>query len=156
MTFETISLILALVLGLTYVISARVKKGAPLESYSSISYILPSWMFTTVTFLIGMLTAPMIFEKMPENFKFFGFLMVLGLGMVSATPYFHTENKPLHYIGGFGFCIFAMVIVGFLNPWMLLGWLPLLIYIVFKPKDKNLTFYAEAVAYIILFITLLL
>ena len=154
-----VMLITAIILAVGYVMLAWKKHGENLISVSSIAYILPSWMFTVVLGLESILLAPSIFEHLPNDWQFIGFLCLLGLWAVAASPYFHTEARTLHNIGGFGFCIAAQVIVAFNLPFLLLGWIPVLCYILFGLLDgdrhEDETFWAEVTAYSILVVCLI-
>ena len=74
-----VTLVLAIILAVGYVMLARKKHGENLISVSSIAYILPSWMFTVVLGLESILLAPSIFEHLPNDWQFIGFLSLLGL-----------------------------------------------------------------------------
>ena len=149
-----VMLIMAIILAVTYAALARKKHGENLNSVSSISYILPSWMFTAFFGLESILLAPSIFEHMPEDWQFIGFISLFGLWAVAASPYFHTEAKVLHYFGGYLFCVAAQVIVALNNPFLLLGWLPTIVYVLFSRKS-DITFWAEVTAYVLLVFNLM-
>lgn len=151
-----VALVLAIILAVGYVMLARKKHGENLISVSSIAYILPSWMFTVVLGLESILLAPSIFEHLPNDWQFIGFLCLLGLWAVAASPYFHTEARTLHNIGGFGFCIMSQVVVIFGQYCLLFGWLPVLCYIVLAEGKKDKTFWAEVTAYVILVFNLII
>lgn len=157
-TMSSIFLSIAVLIAVVYAALARLKSGKALVSVSSISYILPSWMFTTFFGVEMLLLYPVLFEKLLEVWKFLGFICMLGLWAVAASPYFRTEATTLHNIGGFGFCIVAQIIVGIINPILLFGWMPVVVYILSgllkKKKRSDITFWAEATAYIILIISL--
>lgn len=150
-----VMLITAIILAVGYVMLAWKKHGENLISVSSIAYILPSWMFTVVLGLESILLAPSIFEHLPNDWQFIGFLCLLGLWAVAASPYFHTEARTLHNIGGFGFCIISQVVVIFGKYCLLFGWLPALCYIVLSDGKKDKTFWAEVTAYVILVFNLI-
>lgn len=154
-----VMLIMSIVLAMVYAGLARKKIGDNLVSVSSISYIFPSWMFTAFFGLESILLAPSIFEHMPEDWQFIGFISLFGLWAVAASPYFHTEAKVLHYFGGYLFCVAAQVIVAFNQPFLLLGWLPVVCYVISglltKNKREDETFWAEVTAYSILVICLI-
>lgn len=154
-----VMLVMSIILAVGYAGFARKKNGDNLISVSSIAYILPSWMFTVFCGLESILLAPSIFEHLPYDWQFIGFLSLLGLWAVAASPYFHTEARTLHNIGGFGFCIAAQVIVAFNLPVLLLGWIPVLCFILYGLFDgvrhKDETFCAEVTAYSILVVCLI-
>ncbi len=149
-------LVMSIILAVGYAGFARKKNGDNLISVSSIAYILPSWMFTVFCGLESILLAPSIFEHLPDDWQFIGFLSLLGLWAVAASPYFHTEARTLHNIGGFGFCIMSQVVVIFGQYYLLFGWLPLLCYIVLAEGKKDKTFWAEVTAYVILVFNLII
>lgn len=149
-----VMLIMAIILAVTYAALARKKKGDNLNSVSSIAYILPSWAFTAVLGVESILLAPSIFDHLSEQWTFIGFLCLLGMWGVASSPYFHTEAKVMHYIGGYLFCVMAQVIVALNNPFLLLGWLPTIAYVLFSRKS-DITFWAEVTAYVLLVFNLM-
>jgi membrane protein len=153
-------LFLAIALAFAYAVAARIKSKKSLVSVSSIAYILPPWLFTAFFGLESILLAPSIFEHLPDNYQFIGFFCLLGLWAVGASPYFHTEARTLHNLGGFGFCILAQVVVAFNRPLLLFGWTPVLIYIAIGKLTKNkyddITFWAEVTAYLLLILSFIL
>lgn len=152
-------LFIAIASAFAYSVVARWKSGKSLVSVSSIAYILPSWLFTAFFGLQSIMLAPSIFDHLPDDFQFIGFLCLLGLWAVGASPYFHTESRTLHNIGGFGFCILTQVIVAFNYPYLLFGWIPVLVYIAIdaltKKKCRDITFWAEVTAYLLFVLSLI-
>ena len=141
-----ILVLLGLLLMVLYVGLAWKKKEEIPVSVSSISYIFSKSAFSTVMSLYALLTMPQTLEKLPEDLDFIGFLSFVGIILVASSPYFRTEKKMLHNIGGFLFGILSQVVVGIINPWLLLGWVPFITYLLCKPKSEKLTFWAEATA----------
>ena len=125
------------------------KKGGVLESVSEVAYIIPSWAFTVWIAIVGMLLAPELVDKLPEGLKWVGFLVVVGLFAVAASPYYKTESKVLHYGGGILSIICASAVTLILEPAVLVVWALLVI------PNKSRFLCAELLAYVLLTITVL-
>ena len=108
------------------------RKGAMLDSVSEVAYILPKWAFTVWMAIVGMLLMPGLMEKLPDNWRFLGFLAVACSFGVASTPWYKTEDGTLHYVGG-GLCaVLSLVVVAMLRPWLLLAWLS----VPFAPRGR--------------------
>lgn len=125
-------------------------KGIP-NSISAIAYIIPHWLFSTWICLSGIALAPELFNYLPENLEFLGFLFVLGIMIVSSTSYYRQEGTTLHYIGAILSTITAFLIIKI--PLQLI-WIPYLIYILRTKNTRYFTFISECIIYILLIITI--
>lgn len=117
MTFLAALLIIS-VTGCSCVLS----KGVP-DSLSSIAYIIPKWLFSTWIMVTGMMLMPALMDVLSPCYQWMGFLMVVGLSCVAASPYYRTEQVRLHYIGAVLCFIFAMLVVWMTRPVLLWLWL---------------------------------
>lgn len=128
---------------------ATYRKGCVLDSVSEIAYIIPSWAFTAWIAVVGILLAPELFDKLPNDWKWVGFLVIAGLFAVAASPYYKTDSKVLHYGGGVLSMICASAVTAILEPVLLVMWALLAI------PNKSWFFCAELLAYVLLTITIL-
>ena len=144
------ALLLALIVTIYCV--GRVKRC--LDSISEISYILPHWMFTVWIACIALLLSPAIIDSLPDNMKWVGFVSIVGLLTVAASPYYRTENAVMHYAGGW-ICGLGFMVVVFMNaPYILLGWLLYLVGLYFR-KLTECVFWMEIFAFGMLMVALL-
>ena len=99
------------------------------DSISAVSYIIPKWLFSTLSMLVGILLMPSLMELLEVEYQWVGFLMVVGLACVAASPYYKTEQTKLHYAGAILCFIFAQIVIGITKPWLLVIWMlyPLLL-----------------------------
>lgn len=81
-------------------------------------------------------------------------LFTLGVLLVGLTPWYKQYNKVTHYLGGYLSGAASQVLVALVNPWLLLLWIPYLIYALFI-KDSSKTFWAEMVCFANTFMILL-
>ena len=81
--------------------------------------------------------------------------MSVGLLMVAASPCYRTENKVLHYVGGYLFGLASQVVVALLIPWLLILWVLFPLVFIRKDWKENATFIAEAICYLTLVVSLI-
>ena len=117
-----ITTIIALILAMLVCIVATSWKNDMLDSVSEIAYVIPHWSFTIWIALTGILIMPDIMEHLPENRQWIGFLCVVGLFLVAASSYYKTQERVLHYIGGWLCGICAMYVVTTVCWYWLFGW----------------------------------
>lgn len=125
------------------------RKGGVLDSVSEVAYIIPSWAFTVWVSVVGILLVPELMDKLPEDWKWVGFLVIVGLFAVAASPYYKTDSKVLHYGGGILSIICASAVTLILEPVVLVVWALLVI------PNKSWFFCAELLAYVLLIISIL-
>ena len=129
-----------------YIVAGWHKNGRTPISVSSIAYILPRGAFSIVMSLYTMLAIPRTLEALPSEWEFLGFLCFVGIFLVAASPYFRTEWRAVHYAGGFLFGVLSQVVVAIVLPWVLIGWLPFVGYLIACPRSEKLAFWAEVTA----------
>lgn len=114
---------IAVLLAVLVCLVATSWKNDMLDSVSEIAYIIPHWAFSSWIALTGILLMPDMMEHLPDGWQWIGFFCIVGLMCVAASSYYRTEEKWLHYIGGWMCGICAMIVVAF-NCWpLLLLWL---------------------------------
>lgn len=128
------------------VIAAREAKELP-DSVSSFSYIVGTKPFTAWAVLTAICLLYPTINAVGERFSWIAFLQSAGLLMVAASPLYKSENKVLHYVGGYLFGIMTQVVVAMINPWWLFAWV--LFPTVYLKKDwhENATFASEAICF---------
>ena len=72
------------------------------QSISETSYLTLAHkgLFSAIMGVESALLLPTLLDKSAENTQFLGFLSIIGLLMVAASPYYKTENRLMHYLGG--------------------------------------------------------
>lgn len=81
-------------------------------------------------------------------------LFTLGLLCVGISPWYKQYGKIIHFAGGYLSGIVSQILVTLVNPWILLLWIPYILYAIFI-KDDSKTFWAEIICFISIFIILL-
>ena len=145
--------LLTLLLALAVVYIAIAKNGAIPDSVSEIAYIIPKWAFTLWLAVICILLLPDMVSTLPDSLTFIGFLCVAGLLCVAASPYYKTEEKTLHYAGGW-LCAVSATVATALACWpVLLAWLtyPLTLWLF---RCRYHTFWAELYVFLSLVIAI--
>lgn len=151
-----ILVILSLLLMTGYItVGWRKSARAPI-SVSSIAYIFPKGAFSAVMAIYMLLTMPRTFEALPPGWEFVGFLCFAGVLLVAASPYFRSEWRVMHYAGGIIYGILSQVIVAMICPYLLLGWLPLAAYLIYRPRTDTWALWAEITTGLTLALALLI
>lgn len=81
-------------------------------------------------------------------------LFTLGLLWVGISPNYKQYGKIIHFGGGYLSGVVSQILVTLVNPWLLLLWLPYIIYAIFI-RDDSKTFWAEMVCFSSIFLILL-
>ena len=95
-------------------------------------------------------------HALPPKQDYIAGMMSVGLLMVAASPCYRTENKVLHYVGGYLFGLARQVVVALVMPWLLILWVLLPLVFIRKSWKENATFIAEGICYITLVGSLIL
>ena len=140
---------LSVVLATMGIIVGFCKKEGVLESVSERAYVIPKWAFTVWIAVVGGLLMPDLMEHLSENWQWAGFLCVVGLLCVAASPYYRTEAKSLHLFGSWMCGCIATAITfatcwAYLTTWILY---PLCLLITGR---KTYTFWAEYIIFMAL------
>ena len=139
-----------------YIVAGWHKNGRTPISVSSIAYIFPKGAFSVVMAIYMLLTMPRTSEALPPGWEFVGFLCFAGVLLVAASPYFRSEWRVMHYAGGIIYGILSQVIVAMICPWLLLGWLPLAAYLIYRPRTDTWALWAEITTGLTLALALLI
>lgn len=130
------------------------RKGSMLDSVSEVAYIIPSWMFTVWIAIVGIFLAPCLIDSLPLGLKWVGFLAIVGLFAVAASPYYKTDSKTLHYSGGIICFIFSTITTAIVSPLLLLLWFGIFPLIIYCAKKRWLL-YCELACFSILILTVI-
>ena len=151
-----ILVILSLLLMIGYITAGWSKNARAPISVSSIAYIFPKGAFSAVMAMYMLLTMPRTFEALPPGWEFVGFLCFAGILLVAASPYFRSEWRVMHYAGGIIYGILSQVIVAMICPYLLLGWLPLAAYLIYRLRTDTWALWAEITTGLTLALALLI
>lgn len=150
----TMLLLSAIISSAIAILAFKKAKEVP-DSVSSFSYLLGPTTFTLwVISLVALLLFPAIFA-IPKC-DWIAFVMCSGLILVGASPYYRSENKVIHYLGGYLFGIASQVLVvlsGF--PYSVILWLLFPIVFAKKTWRENATSVSEAICFFSLVISLI-
>ena len=119
----TVTLLISVAMAAAGVLWAQSQKGfGPLESVSGIAYRMPKWLFTSWAMMVGIFLMPGVFGALPDEWRFLGFLMVAGVGLVAITASYKEEHRVLHYVGAVVAFLLATVVTAVVRPWCLVAW----------------------------------
>lgn len=151
-TYFAISILLA-ILFMGIVIWKR--KSAPISISAMVYDFKFKWTWTIWLWLVTLFMAPTLIEKLPEDFKFVGFLMLGCLVFTSAMPVFIKDKTKTHNAFGIAACILSQIVVLIMQPWLLLLWLLYLIlciYVIVKDTPDCIRgsgiFFAELICWL--------
>jgi len=133
-----------------YTVMVSIMDGGLPTSLSSSVFALDrewKWLFGAVMFCCGVLIGITIIDKAEENFKFLGFLVTVGMGIVAVTPLFKKDMLAAHYVGAFLAGGSATLVVALHNPICLCVWVPYIIYILASSTCTRKVLWAEAAAF---------
>lgn len=148
-------LIIATIASLAFAIVAAVKAKECPDSVSSLSYIVGSQPFSAwACFTAICLLYPTAYA-LGIKLSWLAMLQSMGLILVAASPLYRTENKVIHYIGGYLFGVVSQVVVTLLAPYMLIAWIGFPLVFLQKGWRENATFVSEAICFGTLIITLI-
>ena len=145
-------IVIAMTLLFAYTLTVCVvNRGIP-SSLSATVYALPpmgAWLWTLIIGAVSVMTMPVILEKAPDNFKFLGFLSIIGLLFVALCPLVPNKGDmtyKLHMGGAIACAVASQVLLAVDNAWLLLIWVPWVLAFVWITKDhtwKTQIFWAE-------------
>lgn len=111
------------------------------------------WMFTILMFVVAMLISPQLFVLIqPFNYEILAFMTALGLFGVGADPLDNDEKDILHYISAVIMGIASQMIVFIISPWLMLLWIPYVIYTMYMDDGRWNMMFAEIIMMIALLI----
>ena len=111
------------------------------------------WLFSVIMFFVGMLIAPQLFIMMqPFNYEILAFMTVLGLFGVGADPLDDDEKDIIHYVSAVLMGVASQMIVWLTIPWLMILWLPYVLYTMYMDDGRWNMMFAEMVMMIALLI----
>ena len=157
-------LIFATAISVCIAVAAYRRAGELPDSVSSFAYYVGALPFSLwcVTMVL-LLYVPIVQAMLPygDVGSAAGVLTLSGIMLVSASPYYRTENKVLHYAGGYLFGIASQVVVALLCPWLLLGWIIFCVFVLvttflhhFRSWKENATIVSEGICFLTLIVSL--
>lgn len=129
------------------ILNMRKAKELP-DSVSSFSYISGVKLFVLWAIITSALLGYSVVDVLPEHLGWLSFALTGGLLSVGASPLYRSENKAIHYFGGYLFGIVSQVIVFLLNPYWLLLWVMFPLVFVRKGWRENATFISELICFV--------
>lgn len=148
-------IILSVVLSVAMAIVAAKKAKELPDSVSSFSYYVGDVRFSLWATTMAAVLLFSSLHALPPKQGYIAGLMSVGLLMVAASPCYRTENKILHYVGGYLFGLTSQVVVALLIPWLLILWVLFPLVFIRKDWKENATFVAEAICYLTLVVSLI-
>lgn len=106
-----------------------VNRGIP-SSLSATVYALPpagAWLWTLVIGAASVMTMPVLLERAPENYKFLGYLTIVGLLFVALCPLNKKKDDMTYraHVAGAIICgVSSQLLVAITCAWLLLAWVP--------------------------------
>ena len=143
-------IILSVVLSVAMAIVAAKKAKELPDSVSSFSYYVGDVRFSLWATMTAAVLLFSSLHALPPKQGYIAGLMSAGLLMVAASPRYRTENKVLHYVGGYLFGLASQVVVALVMPWLLTSWILFPLVFIRKDWKENATFIAEGICYITL------
>lgn len=108
-----------------YLVAVIIKNKELPESISALVYYLPKewqWVWSVWLLVCGGLACVGLIEKLPEIFKFVGFLTMACIGFTAVMPIVVEDNYKMHNILGISAGILSQLSVMFITPLWLLLW----------------------------------
>lgn len=136
------------------IVAAKKAKELP-DSVSSFSYYVGDVRFSLWTTTMAAVLLFTSLHALPPKQGYIAGLMSVGLLMVAASPCYRTENKVLHYIGGYLFGLASQIVVALLIPWLLMLWVLFPLVFIRNSWKENATFIAEGICYLTLVVSLI-
>lgn len=143
-------IILSVVLSVAMTIVAAKKAKELPDSVSSFSYYVGDVRFSLWTTTMAAVLLFTSLHALPPKHAYIAGMMSVGLLMVAVSPCYRTENKVLHYVGGYLFGLASQVVVALVMPWLLILWVLFPLVFIRKSWKENATFIAEGICYITL------
>ena len=111
------------------------------------------WLFSVMMFIVAMLIAPQLFEVMnPFGCEHLAFMAALGLIGVGSDPLGGGDKDIMHYVSAIIMGVSSQMIVWLVSPWLMLLWLPYVIYTMYMDDGRWNMMFAEMVMMIALFV----
>ena len=137
------------------IVAAKKAKELP-DSVSSFSYYVGDVRFSLWATMTAAILLSSSLHVLPPKHAYIAGLLSVGLLMVAASPCYRTENKVLHYVGGYLFGLASQVVVALVMPWLLILWILFPLVFIHKSWKENATFIAEGICYVTLIVSLII
>lgn len=140
--------VLSLLIVSIYVAVMIKNHGIPYSISATYYRTYHKWTFCLSMILTGGLILPGALEVTPDYYQFLIFLACAGIILVGTSPNFREKTeKKIHTVGATMCLLFSQIWVGVINYWVLLVWLPYVIYTLYKLyKNKELPFYSAFIS----------
>lgn len=119
------------------------------NSISQIVYSLSEkwkWTFTLVMFLICFLIAPQLMTVATKcGYDFLGFLTLGGILGVGVDPLVKGNANVIHYTSAIVMGLSSQALVYIINPYLLFGWIPYILYTMYSEDGSKNMFLSEMV-----------
>lgn len=129
------------------------------NSISQTVYMLPNklkWIFTIILFAITFMIAPRLFSITNNYYSFLVFFTLVGILGVGVDPLIKGQKNIIHYSSAIMMGISSQILVYIINPYILLSWIPYIIYTIYIEDGRKNMFFAEIVMLICLALLCLL
>ena len=150
------NILISIIILLVYTI-IMIKIGGSIPSSLSASvFNIPTnkrWIWTIVLFAVCFLCIPTYIEKTSENTQFLAFLAIVGLAFVGAAPLVKFSDDKMqfrvHKVSAIVCATCSQLILAFNYPWLLLLWIPFIIYSFIKGLKtwRTIVFWGEMVCF---------
>lgn len=154
-TFALICLILSLIFYTIYISYTYIKYNPNCIS-DTYYHLNKKWIFTVWILLVSFLIFPSWVEISPINFQFLSFLSVVTLSIVGITPKYLGEDRLVHLISAILTAIISITWNIIVGKYIILIILLSILLIITLIKVKNLLFWAENIAFINIYLSILL
>lgn len=101
------------------------------------------WLFSAIMIIVGIMIIPQIIEVASDNLKFLSFLTVVGLLGVGSDPLTKNEKHIIHYTFAAIMGVSCQLLILFMNPLLLMTWIPYIIYTLYMDDGSKNMFVGE-------------
>ena len=104
-------------------------------------------------FIVAILIAPQLIEIMsPFGYEPLAFITALGLIGVGSDPLGGGDKDIMHYVSAVIMGVSSQMIVWLISPWLMILWLPYVIYTMYMDDGRWNMMFAEMVLIIALLV----
>lgn len=126
------------------------------ESISALVYSLDrgwQWLWGVWLFVTGLMACIAMIDKLPDNFKFAGFLTLVCIGFTASMPIIMKKHEKAHTILGVSAGVLSQLSVMLINYWWLILWVVLLV--LHRCINGKMVFLAESICAITVYMALI-
>ena len=155
------NILISIIILLIYIIVMIKIRGYIPSSLSASVFNIPTnkhWIWTIVLFAVCFLCVPTYIENTSENTQFLAFLSISGLAFVGAAPLVKFSDDEMqfrvHKVGAIVCAACSQILLIFNCPWLLLLWIPFIIYGFIKGWKtwRTIVFWGEMICFTSTFI----